>query len=76
MEDMDPCRGDHPVLFVLTNNLGLSVCPLVWLTRLFVSLLVRIQDETRTVRGLYSSDLFTAKRDFLALSTIVWRVRF
>src|SRR5687767_146142 len=73
--DLDHRGCPDSVLFVLANNLGLSFCPLVWFTRLLVSLLVRVQDETLAVRGLYSSDRVAVKRDFPALSTTVWRVR-
>ena len=73
--DLDHCGCPDSVFIVLTNNLGLPFCPLVWFTRLLVSLLVRIQDETRAVRGLYSFDCFTVKRDLPALSTTVWRER-
>ena len=74
--DLDPCRGDHPVHFILAGDLGLSFGAVVWITRLLVGLLVCIKNQTRALRDFYSSDRAAAKRNVPSVPTTVRCARF
>ena len=63
------------VSFVLANFVRLSLGPLVWVPRLFVRLLVRLQNEGRALCGLHAPDGFITQRDFPSLPTTLRRVR-
>src|SRR5688572_26200569 len=70
-------RGRHPAVpFLLTDSFCLSIGTVVWLARLFIHLLVRLQNQDRALRDLRRSDCAVAERDVPPLSTALRRLRF
>ncbi len=66
IEILDSGRRHSAVSFVLADPVSLSLGTLVWFARLFIRLLVRIQNEGCAFCGLYHSDRLISKRDFPA----------
>src|SRR5690242_18932829 len=75
-ESVDHCRRYSGVSVALAPAFSLSFGALVWLARLFLSLLVRLQSQTRTLRDFYSPYGVTTQRDIPAVSTTLRRAGF
>ena len=69
-------RFDCRLYRAVANGVGLFVGAVVRITRIFVGLLVRLQDEVRALCRFRNPDSVIAQRDISPVSTTVRRARF
>ena len=75
LENLGRRRSHSVVILAIADRLNLYLGIVVRITRLLVSLLVRLQSEGCTLLRLCNTDRFTAERDVFAFPATVRRVR-
>src|SRR6185369_13519441 len=75
LENLARRRGDSAVVLALANRLDLHLGSLVRVARLLVSLLVRLQSQTRALLRLSDTDGVAVERDVSALPTTLRSLR-